>query len=222
MPAGDCQRVGHSFSLAPLVSALNFARGLRIIGGMTGTMHSLHLSYWLAPALVALILWGLTSATAGTRLREIYRSHFSESPRERLFLASLGFFVTVAVVRALTLAIHFHIGPFHDVQMHGRHIHHLVWGIGLLLLTGYGWLVEVGTGGGGSITWVGRLMSMAYGAGAALTLDEFALWLNLRDVYWEREGRESIEAIFLFAALLAISIFGAKFFRAVARQWSRS
>jgi hypothetical protein len=181
-------------------------------------MRSLHLSYWLTPTLVALILWALSSATAKTRLREIYRCHFPETPRERLFLASLGFFVTVAVVRVLTLLIHFHIGPFHDVEVHGRHIHHLVWGIVLLLLTGYGWLVEVGTGCGESMTWVGRAMSMAYGVGAALTLDEFALWLNLRDVYWEREGRESIEAILLFAALLAVSIFGARFFRAVVRM----
>lgn len=187
---------------------------MRIIG----SMRSLHLSYWLTPTLVALILWALSSATAKTRLREIYRSHFPETPRERLFLASLGFFVTVAVVRALTLLIHFHIGPFHDVEVHGRHIHHLVWGIALLLLTGYGWLVEVGTGCGESMTWVGRAMSMAYGVGAALTLDEFALWLNLRDVYWEREGRESVEAILLFAALLAVSIFGARFFRAVVRM----
>ena len=59
---------------------------------------------------------------------------------------------------------------------------------------------------------------MAYGVGAALTLDEFALWLNLRDVYWEREGRESFEAMALFAAVLAIGIFGHPFFRGVARE----
>ena len=138
--------------------------------------------------------------------------------RERLFLASLGFFVTVAVVRSLTLAIHYGVGGFHDVEMHGRHIHHMVWGIALLLLTGYGWLAELGTGSEGSMTWVGRAMSMAYGVGAALTLDEFALWLNLRDVYWEREGRASIEAMFLFSSLLALSIYGGRFFQAIWRR----
>jgi hypothetical protein len=61
-------------------------------------------------------------------------------------------------------------------------------------------------------------MSMAYGVGAALTLDEFALWLNLRDVYWEREGRSSIEALLLFAAALAIAALGGAFIRAAARK----
>ena len=43
---------------------------------------------------------------------------------------------------------------------------------------------------------------MLFGIGAALTLDEFALWLNLKDVYWEKEGRRSIDAV-IFAAVLA-------------------
>ena len=58
-------------------------------------------------------------------------------------------------------------------------------------------------------------MCMAYGVGAALTLDEFALWLNLRDVYWERDGRESFEAMAVFAGALCIGIFGQPFFRGV-------
>jgi len=52
-------------------------------------------------------------------------------------------------------------------------------------------------------------MSILYGVGAALTLDEFALWLNLRDVYWAREGRSSIDAVILFGALLAAGAWGA-------------
>jgi hypothetical protein len=87
------------------------------------------------------------------------------------------------VVRGITEAIHHHLGPFHDVSLGGRHIHHLVWGILLLLLVGYGWLIEVGTGAPDSSRWAGRLMALLYGVGAALTLDEFALWLNLSDVY---------------------------------------
>ena len=62
-------------------------------------------------------------------------------------------------------------------------------------------------------------MSMAYGVGAALTLDEFALWLNLRDVYWERQGRASFEALALFAAALAIAALGGPFLRAVVRKF---
>ena len=115
----------------------------------------------------------------------------------------------------LPIAIHYNFGPFHDVSMGGRHIHHLVWGILLLLLSGYGWLLEVGTGTQVRLRWLGRLMSMIYGVAAALTLDEFALWLNLRDVYWEREGRESFEALALFGGLLAIGLFGRPFFHGI-------
>ena len=122
------------------------------------------------------------------------------------------------VVRGLTLAIRHDIGPFHDISMRGRHIHHLVWGILLLLLVGYLWLVEVGTGAASSTQWPGRLTSMLFGVAAALTLDEFALWLNLRDVYWEREGRESFEALALFGGLLAIGIFGRSFWTGIAKQ----
>jgi hypothetical protein len=177
-----------------------------------------HRSFWVLPILVTAILCGLTAIVAHTRLRGVYQRRFTESRRERLFLASLGFFVTVLVVRALTLAIRYDIGPFHDISMNGRHIHHLVWGILLLLLVGYSWLIEVGTGASSSTQWTGRLTSMLFGVAAALTLDEFALWLNLRDVYWEREGRESFEALALFGGLLAIGIFGRAFWTGIIRE----
>jgi hypothetical protein len=92
----------------------------------------------------------------------------------------------------------------------GRHIHHLVWGILLLLLTGYLELAEFGTGSSPASIFASRLISIFFGMGAALTLDEFALWLNLNaDAYWSRQGRESIDAIILFGALLAAGAWGA-------------
>jgi hypothetical protein len=54
-----------------------------------------------------------------------------------------------------------------------------------------------------------------YGAGAALTLDEFALWLNLADDYWTKQGRESIDAVALFGSLLVLSVLGGGFFKEV-------
>jgi hypothetical protein len=177
----------------------------------------LHYSLWLAPLLIALVLFGLSRLFGAKKVAAIYRDKFPETPRERLFWASLGFFVTLAVVRTLTFLIHNQVGPFHDIEMHGRHIHHLVWGILLLLVAGYGWLLEAGTGASGSRTWAGRTMCMIYGVGAALTLDEFALWLNLRDVYWEREGRASFEALALFATALMIAALGGPFLRAIVR-----
>ena len=181
----------------------------------------IHRSFWITPLIIGGILAALVSLVWNTNLRRIYNARLPESRRERLFLASVGFSTAVLTVRGITLAIHFNFGPFHDVAMGGRHIHHLVWGILLLLLSGYGWPREVGTGAGSSLRWVGRLMSIIYGVAAALTLDEFALWLNLRDVYWQREGRESFEALALFGGLLAIGLFGKPFFHGIV-HWNES
>jgi hypothetical protein len=180
-----------------------------------------HRSFWLAPLIIAAILALLSAIVARTHLREIYQRHLGESRRERLFLACLGFFVAVAVVRGITVAIHNDIGPFHNVSMHGRHIHHLVWGILGLLLVGYTWLSEIGTGAKDSWRWTGRFTSMLYGVAAALTLDEFALWLNLKDVYWQREGRESYEAMALFGAFLGLGVFGAPFLKGIVKEIGR-
>lgn len=146
-------------------------------------------------------------------LRKLYHFHFRDERRERLFLASLGFLVTFAVVRAITYLIRADVGPFHNVTAGTLHIHHLVWGILLLIGVGYVWLLEVGVGS----TWVASLTAVAFGVGAALTLDEFALWLNLKDVYWETQGRASIDAVAIFAALLSVGFWGWPFLRAVAR-----
>lgn len=180
-----------------------------------------HRSFWIGPLIIALILGLLAAIVYGTSLRRIYKQQFGETRRERLFLASVGFFIAVAVVRGLTIAIHNDIGPFHNVEMRGRHIHHMVWGILLLLLVGYSWLLQIGTGSDTSWRWAGRLTSMLYGVAAALTLDEFALWLNLKDVYWQRQGRESYEAMALFGGVLAVGVFGVPFFRGVGRELLR-
>ena len=177
-----------------------------------------HRSFWILPITVALILWGLSAVVSHSRLKYVYKTRFLEPRRERLFLASIGFFTTAGVVRLITLSIHHHIGPFHDVHMRGRHIHHLVWGILLLLGVGYTWLSEIGTGPGSESTLSGRITSLVYGVAAALTLDEFALWLNLSDVYWQREGRESYEALAVFGGFLAIGIFGRPFFSGAAKE----
>ncbi len=181
-----------------------------------------HRAFWVAPLIIAGILGLLSLAVYLSKLRRIYRARFAETRRERLFLASVGFFTAVVVVRGITIAIHNSIGPFHDVQMHGRHIHHLVWGILLLLLVGYGWVLEVGNGSEQSRHWIGRLMCLLFGVAAALTLDEFALWLNLRDVYWERQGRESFEAMAAFGALLSMGAAGKPFFAGIAHELGRA
>lgn len=138
-----------------------------------------------------------------------------------MFLASVSFFLTFFTVRAITHAIRAGIGPLHNLSVGGTHVHHLVWGILLLLAVGYLWLVQFGTGIGFSGRWASRLTALLYGLASALTLDEFALWLRLEDVYWAREGRASIDAVILFAALLSVGLWGGAFFHAVVREWTR-
>lgn len=149
-----------------------------------------------------------------TKLGLVIHQRIPDQPHRRLFLASVSFFITFLGVRLLVASITHHIGPFGYVQVGRRHIHHLVWGILLLLLTGYADLTEVAIGNTPLSILMSRLLSIGYGMGAALTLDEFALWLNLDAMaYWSRQGRESIDAVVLFGALLAMGTWGAPLFR---------
>lgn len=152
------------------------------------------------------------------RLKRVYSFHFRDERRERLFLTSVGFAVTVAIVRLLTLMIRMGVGPVHNVVAgNGLHIHHLVWGILLLLVVGFVWMLELAV----DSSWVAGLTAIAFGVGAALTLDEFALWLNLSDVYWQKQGRESLEALAIFGGLLAAGLFGWPFLRDAALVLTR-
>jgi len=150
-----------------------------------------------------------------SRLKELYTFHFQNERRERLFLASIGFLVTFGIVRAITHLIRAGVGPFHNLTSGGLHIHHLVWGILILILVGYVWLVEQGVGS----NWIASLTAILFGVGAALTLDEFALWLNLQDVYWTGAGRESIDAVIIFISLLSVGIWGGPFLREVVGEF---
>src|SRR5579875_115343 len=145
-----------------------------------------------------------------TRAGRILSERIPDRPRRRLFLAAVSFFITFLFVRLLVFAIVHHVGPFGWVMVGGRHIHHLVWGILLLLLVGYSDMAEIGTRRTPGSIFASRLIAIGFGIGAALTLDEFALWLNMNpQAYWTRQGRESIDAVILFGALLAIGTWGA-------------
>jgi hypothetical protein len=95
----------------------------------------------------------------------------------------------------------------------------MTFGIIANLLVGYLWTLQVGTQRHPSPR-ASRITSLLYGAGAALTLDEFALWLNLEDDYWTGKGRESIDAVALFGSLLAIGALGGGIFQKFAQRLS--
>ena len=130
----------------------------------------------------------------------------------------MSFFTTFAMVRAITHAIRAGVGPFTNVTPGGRHIHHMTFGILGLLLVGYLWMLEVGTADSRALAPRG-LTSTGYGAGAALTLDEFALWLNLaRTSIGPSRVASRIDAVVLFGALLSIGVIGKDFLRELAAR----
>jgi hypothetical protein len=173
---------------------------------------------WLLLVFAAAVTGALLLLLHRTAVGGLVHQGIPDRPTRRLFLASVSFFITFAGVRLLVRAITHHVGPFGWVMVDGRHIHHLVWGILILLGVGYALLAEVDAGTHPTAIFMSRLLSLLYGVGAALTLDEFALWLNLQDVYWARQGRESIDAVFLFGAVLAAGASGRRFFGLLRRR----
>ena len=169
--------------------------------------------------LVAIVLLVLLQLT---RLGFLIRNTIPDRPRRRMFIASVSFLITFIGVRILVHRIVNHQGHFEWVMVRGHHIHHLVWGIMILLLVGYGWLLDLGRSHSPLSIFFSRLMSVGYGVGAALTLDEFSLWLDLEpDAYWSDQGRLSIDAIILFGGILAVGAGGAPFFQALQRMWAK-
>lgn len=150
------------------------------------------------------------------RIVYLYRRHLIETDREDRFLIWVSFSLTFLFVRFVTHSIRDQrfTRVFHNVQgKGGRHIHHLVFGIIGLLTIGF-----LTTGRHPRPAGIRRILAVLYGVSAALTLDEFALWLNLEDVYWQRQGRESIDAAIVVAALFGASVEGQGLFRALGRD----
>src|ERR1700728_545831 len=171
-------------------------------------------------AFVGLVVVVLLVLLQLTRLGYLIRATIPDRPRQRMFIASFAFLITFAGVRLLVHRIAHHESRMQWVVVRGMHIHHLVWGILILLFVGYGWLLDLGWSHSPMSIFFGRLMAVSYGVGAALTLDEFALWLSLEpDAYWSREGRLSIDAVIIFGSVLAVGAWGAPFFRALQRVW---
>ncbi len=138
----------------------------------------------------------------------LYERHFSDSRRERAFLSAIAFTTTFATARGITHAIRAGVGPFHNLSEGGTHIHHSTFGIFGLLGLGYAWTYRWGLGPEPGKRWPSRATTILYGMASALTLDEFALWLDLKDDYWDKQGRKSIDAVAIFAGLLTIGAAG--------------
>ena len=125
-------------------------------------------------------------APAPSSLRRAFHEELDPSQKSAL-LSWLAFTGTFGGLRALTYSIRAGKGPFGNISVGGEHLHHYMWGIALL-------------SGVGAVAVRGEerqrrhpAVALSYGAGNALIVDEFALLLDLRDVYWAKQGRISID-----------------------------
>ena len=143
------------------------------------------------------------TGSVGAEVARIYQEGIVDAGKEPALFALLAFLLTFALVRAITHMIRRGSKWWPgNLEVKGMHIHHLVWGILLLIVVGYlGVVLEPAS------PWH-EVLAVLFGVGVALTLDEFALWLNLRDVYWSHEGRRSIDAVIAAGILGALVVMG--------------
>jgi hypothetical protein len=146
-----------------------------------------------------------------------YDDHVVATGKEAQAVILICFLVTFLLVRFMTHAIR--AGRYRLIFRNvstpgGTHLHHLVPGILLLLISGY---IGIGVAPTDHRSW----QAAAFGIGTALTLDEFALWLHLRDVYWQRQGRASIDAVVVAATVFALGILGSGFWLDLGRAVGR-
>ncbi|MFI7399808.1 hypothetical protein ACIBW9_04840 [Streptomyces sp. NPDC049541] len=119
-----------------------------------------------------------------------------------LLLALTAFVLTFLITRLVTRLIRAGKGPFGNVKAGGLHIHHVVPGVVLVVVGGFGAVASGRHGFGAAVC------AVLFGMGAGLVLDEFALILHLDDVYWSEEGRKSVEVVVLTAALVGLVLSG--------------
>ncbi|MGB3099808.1 MAG: hypothetical protein WBB30_11005 [Solirubrobacterales bacterium] len=130
-----------------------------------------------------------------------YEEVVVDAGNQPLLFMLVAFGVTFGVTRFITHSIR--SGRYSwlgNVEAGDTHIHHLVWGIVLLLITG---VLAIALQPPLEVT------AIVFGIGSALTLDEFALWLHLEDVYWSEQGRQSIDAVVVFVIVTGFMLIGA-------------
>lgn len=128
-----------------------------------------------------------------------------------LFNMLVGFLGAFALMRLSTYGIRGGWWPFAEVHLRGRHIHHFVPGI----------LIAFSTGAAAILTDSRRIeqaLALPFGAGIGLTFDEAALLLDLRDVYWSREGLLSVQLSLGMMAIMGTTILGLRLLRRGERQ----
>lgn len=137
-------------------------------------------------------------------MSELFARPVIQTGRLPLFCFFVAFIVTFLVVRVNVRLIRAKVRWwFKNVEVGDLHIHHVVFGVVLMLVGGVAALSVPQI-----YTDLFALAAAVFGVGAALVLDEFALILHLRDVYWMEEGRASVDAVFIAVALTGLILVG--------------
>lgn len=140
-------------------------------------------------------------------------THFVAPGRQPLMWCLIAFILTFFITRSITRYIRAtanQTGPRKWWQPHnisgkgGTHIHHAVFGVILVLVSGVAMVTMAGSGTVHQFT----AAAIFFGIGAALVLDEFALILHLQDVYWSEDGRTSVDAVFVAVAVAGLLVLG--------------
>ncbi|MEV7965267.1 hypothetical protein AB0O34_04710 [Sphaerisporangium sp. NPDC088356] len=132
-----------------------------------------------------------------------FHERIIDSGRLPLFCFLAALIVTFLFTRLNVRLIRARVGLFRNVNVGDVHVHHVVFGVVLMLFGGVAGLVTAGLSPG----WYAMTAAL-FGVGAALVLDEFALILHLRDVYWSEEGRTSVDAVFVAIAVTLLLLLG--------------
>jgi hypothetical protein len=151
------------------------------------------------------------SSSLAKDVRRVYHEELDAGQRAAL-LSWLAFTVTFGAVRGITYSIKAGRGPFGNLSVGGQHLHHYMWGIGLV--SGVGGVAVHGE----DERRKHPAVAISYGTGLALIVDEFALLLDLKDVYWAKQGRISVDLGVGGSSLAGTYLAALPLLRALRRQ----
>jgi hypothetical protein len=143
--------------------------------------------------------------TAASIVSDFWNDQILANDKQGLFLVLVGFVLSFAFIRMSTRLMRSPKVPWWPgsvVSDSGVHLHHLVFGIVTMMVSGALGFTALGDS---PLT---EICAFAFGVGAGLTIDEFALWVYLDDVYWAEEGRSSIDATAIAAAGMMLVLLG--------------
>ncbi|MGH2937342.1 MAG: hypothetical protein ACRDPE_04390 [Solirubrobacterales bacterium] len=146
-----------------------------------------------------------TTLPLASFVTDLWNEHLADHDRQGVFLVLVGFVGSFAFIRMSTRMIRAEVSwwPGNIESGSGVHVHHLVFGIVTMMVAG---TLGFAAFGHSPLT---EICGFFFGIGAGLTIDEFALWYRLEDVYWAEEGRSSIDATVIGASLIGLIVLGA-------------